>query len=365
MGQVETPEMRYSQRMSSSPKAFSVIIPVRNEALALKRTLEALAQQNVPCDSFEIIVADGGSSDGSQDVIRGFAQEMERRGLLVKLIDNPAKTAASGLNLAIEQSEGEIIVRVDGRTTVAPDYLDRVRLALKENGADCVGGLQVSQSQTLWGLAYAEATGHWAGHGGAHYRFQGKPGPVDTVYLGAWPRKTFTTYGLFDVNLERNQDDEHNMRIRSQGGRIYLDPTIRSTYRPRENPVALAHQYFSYGLWKPVSLLRTPGEIKLRHGALPVLVLGFLVLATMTFLAVPHSAQALAAYSLGYSTVIMLSAAVIATASQQPVLWPALVVNFVVMHISYGLGFLLGLPRALLRKYHEARTNPHVMRTPL
>ena len=64
--------------------------------------------------------------------------------------------------------------------------------------------------------------------GGALSRRLDYEGPVDTVYLGAWPRATFERFGSFDETLVRNQDDEHNLRIVTGGGRVWQSARIVS-----------------------------------------------------------------------------------------------------------------------------------------
>ena len=106
-------------------------------------------------------------------------------------------------------------------------------------------------------------------------------GEVDTVPFGCWRRETFDRYGLFDEQLIRNQDDEHNFRIRLGGGRVWQDPRIRFHYMPRQTLRALFRQYMQYGYWK-VYILRKHGRpAALRHlvpGAF-VATLGTLLLA--------------------------------------------------------------------------------------
>lgn len=101
-----------------------------------------------------------------------------------------------------------------------------------------------------FGKAVALATSTPFGVGGARFHYSDQEEWVDTVYMGAWPRRVFEKIGLFDEELVRDQDDEFNCRLRRQGGRILLSPAIRSEYIVRSSPRALWQQYFQYGYWK-------------------------------------------------------------------------------------------------------------------
>ncbi len=328
---------------SDNAMVISVILPVRNEARDIEDTLLALANQTLPREQYEVVVADGGSEDETLHLVEEFALQVEASGLNVRVLRNPQGSAAAGLNLAIASTSTPVLVRVDGHTVVAPDYLERVLGALEKSAADCVGGCQEPQSEKPWGRAYALATGGLGGSGGAAFRSSPQAQFVDTVYLGAWPRKTFTTYGVFDESLVRNQDDEHNMRILSGGGAVYLDPTIRSHYRPRESPGALWRQYFAYGLWKPAVLRRHPAAMKMRHVLPPAIV--FCLSATAAGAALWGGwVGVLHGGIVGVYFSFLLLSALALVIRQGPFHLIFLVfLTQLILHMSYGCGFLLGL----------------------
>src|SRR5262245_8794148 len=114
----------------------SVVMPVRNESEYIKRSLEAVFTQDYPAESFEVIVADGMSEDGTREIVRQWQTGLPN----LQLIDNPGRIAPTALNTAIAHARGEIIIRVDGHCEIAPDYISKCVAHLQNGGVDGVGG---------------------------------------------------------------------------------------------------------------------------------------------------------------------------------------------------------------------------------
>ncbi len=79
----------------------TVIMPIRNEANYIERSLSAVLAQDYPPDQMEIIVVDGMSTDDTQNIVRSF----QSRHANLQLIDNPGKIVATGLNTAVAQAK--------------------------------------------------------------------------------------------------------------------------------------------------------------------------------------------------------------------------------------------------------------------
>ena len=149
------------------------------------------------------------------------------------------------------------------RPTTSPNASPRSR-----TGADNVGGPWRAEVDAGGGAtqeAVAAAFQSPLVAGGALSRRLDHEGPVDTVYLGAWPRATFERFGNFDEALVRNQDDEHNLRIVAGGGRVWQSARIRSAYRPRARLGRVFRQYLQYGYWKPFVMKKHGQPAELRH----------------------------------------------------------------------------------------------------
>ncbi|MGE4331017.1 glycosyltransferase, partial [Diaphorobacter sp.] len=200
---------------ATSHHLLSVIAPCRNEAAFIDAFCDAVLRQQLPAGwRMEVLIADGESDDGTRERLQERCARDER----LALVANPGRIVSTGLNACIARARGEVIARLDIHTQFAPDYLARCIETLERSGADNVGGPWVAQGAGPMGQAIAAAFQcRWV-VGGARSRDQGYEGAVDTVYLGCWRRDTFARFGLFDEALVRNQDDEHNLRLRLGGG---------------------------------------------------------------------------------------------------------------------------------------------------
>ena len=164
---------------------------------------------------------------------------------------------------------------------------------------------------------------------------------VDTVPFPAYTRATIEAAGPYDEELVRNQDDEYNYRIRNLGGRLLLDPALRSRYYSRASLGRLWRQYFEYGFWKVRVLQKHPRQMSLRQFVPAALVLMLLGAGTLAGVA-PVSSSAMALIPLTYLAGI-LGASLLISAREGPLLLPILLAAFPALHLGYGSGFLAGL----------------------
>jgi succinoglycan biosynthesis protein ExoA len=298
---------------------ISVIVPCRNERAYIVAFLENLAAQKTGDLAWDAWIADGESTDDTRRQIEEFA----RRDPRIHVIANPKRSAAAGLNQALSHSTGEIVIRMDVHTRYADDYIAQSVAALERSGADNAGGPWRASGGSYIQRAIAAAFQSRFCSGGAKSHDVNWKGFVDTVYLGCWRRETFTRIGGFDESLERNQDDEWNLRLTLTGGKVWQDPRIRSWYTVRPSLRALWKQYFDYGFWKVAVIRKHKRPASWRH-----LAPGLFLLANVVLLP-PYIAASLA-----------FSVAAAARSGWR--LLPALPPVFAVYHFAYGLGFLWG-----------------------
>ena len=246
----------------------SVVMPVRNEAENLRTAVEAVLAQDYP-RAFDVCLAVAPSHDETADLARELADAFEQ----VMVVDNTAGTTPAGLNVAVQSTRGEVVVRVDGHAKLSDGYFRRAVETMLRTGAVNVGGIQRAAGQAPFEEAVAAAMTSWLGTGGARFHVGGEPGPVDTVYLGVFRRDALEAVGLFDERLIRNQDYELNIRLRKAGGAIWFDRSLSVEYRPRGSLRALASQYHGYGWWKAEVARIHPRSLKLRQ-VMPVLLTG-------------------------------------------------------------------------------------------
>lgn len=317
----------------------SVIMPIRNEGSFIQRSLGAVLEQDYPSDRYEVIVSDGMSTDNTRQLV----EQMQEKYTGLRLIDNTGKIVPTGLNAALAQARGEIIIRVDGHTVIAHDYVRQCVDALAESGADNVGGRMDAVADGFVGQAAAAATSSPFGVGGARFHYSQREEWVDTVYLGAWRRELFERVGLFDEEQVRNQDDEFNYRLQSRGGRILLSPRIKSRYFNRCTLRSLWRQYLQYGYWKVRVMQKHLKQMRPRQFVPSAFVTALLVCLVWAIFS-PLGVAALSAVAGSYLMFILTAAVLTANrVGWRYVLMIPLVLATI--HVSYGVGFLLGLLR--------------------
>jgi glycosyltransferase involved in cell wall biosynthesis len=316
----------------------TVIMPIRNEEDAIGDALESVLTQDIRPDRVEVLVVDGRSTDRTRDVVEAIAAADPR----VRLLDNPAETVPTALNLGLAEATGEVIVRVDGHCVLPGDYLTRCLDLLDETGADCVGGMIATRGTTPVARAIATAQSSPFGVGGAAFRTgRAVPGAVDTLAFGAYRREVFDRLGGFDEDLVRNQDDEFNLRITEGGGVIWLDPALVTTYTSRATLAGLWRQYFEYGLYKVRVAQKHRRVPSWRHGVPLAFVLALLVTAVRSV--VRRDPRPLAAVLIPY--LVATGVASVSAARGDPDVLPLLPPAYATLHLAYGTGTLAGLWR--------------------
>lgn len=318
----------------------TVVMPIRNEASFITRSLGAVLAQDYPPDKIEVLIADGLSDDGTQDIIRAMPGA-ER----VKIFPNPAKRQAEGLNIIIPMAKGEIIVRVDGHTIIEPNYVQECVNALNTTGASNVGGAMDPIGITLVGKAIA-AAGKSSFSVPSAFHVSDQPQLTDTVYLGAWKRTIFDQVGLYNTATTPNEDYELNYRIRQAGGKIYLTPRIKSQYFGRQSFSSLARQYFNYGIGKIQTLRIHPKSLRIRHLVAPAFV-AWIVLGVVLSMLHPLVFMLWGFGLLAYGMANLFFSVKVAQKAGLTLLY-YLPVVFLTIHLSWGIGFWYGLVRQVI-----------------
>jgi succinoglycan biosynthesis protein ExoA len=321
-----------------SPITFvSVIVPMLNEAAHVEGLITDIAGQDF-AGRIEVVVADGGSNDGSVQRLRAAAA---RQDTPVEIVENPLRWVSHGLNMCIRRARGDLIVRLDCHSRYPRDYIRRCVLAAEETGAPAVGGIVVPQGSTPPERAVACAMDSPFGgigwmRGSSHHVRRDS----DILTYGAFLPEAFAQVGLFDETLLRNQDDEFTLRLRRAGGRVVLDSTIRVHYIPRGSLRDVARQYFQYGFWKVAVIRKHRCIPSARSAAPPLFVISLLILApAAVFLPLARWLFA-AEISLYAFLAATFGAGTIRRRREPWRLLPRVITVFPTFHIAYGLGIL-------------------------
>lgn len=326
---------------------LSIICPVRNEEKYIGACIESILLQDYPKEEMEVIFADGMSTDRTREIIASYAAKHP----FIRVIDNPDRVVPPAMNLAIRASRGDVIIRLDAHAGYAPDYFSVLVQSLERYKADNVGAVCRTDvfNKNSKSLAIKEVLSHPLGVGNSSFRTGvDQPVEADTVPFGCWRREVFDKYGMYDERLVRNQDIELNSRILCGGGKIILTPETHCTYYARETFSKLAKNNFSNGEWNIFTVFYT-GRLKslsLRHFIPLIFLLSLLLPAIGAIFWTPLIWIAVASAA-AYTLTIGLTSARLARRKHLNLFY--VFATFAVLHLSYGLGSLVGLSKAPFR----------------
>ena len=313
----------------------SVILTVVNEAAHLEESIRAVLNSNFSGD-IEIAIAVGPSKDKTREI----AEVLAKRDRRIKVIDNPSGRTPDGLNSAISATHHEIIVRVDGHSSINSNYIREAVRTLEDTGAVNVGGVMAAEGVTNFQKAVARAMRSAIGVGASRFHTGGSAGSVDTVYLGVFRRSAVEQVGGYDNRFTRAQDWEMNFRLREKGGVIWFNPNLTVTYRPRSTFKALSKQYFEYGRWRAAVARHHKGTTNFRYLAPPLnLVIQFLAIVCGFFFSTIFFIPPIA-----YLSLIFVASVLIGRSWAERVRLPFVLI---IMHFSWGIGFITS-PRTLI-----------------
>ncbi len=334
----------------------SVIVPCRNERGCIAKCLDSIVMQDYPKNDLEILIIDGMSDDGTRKIISDYCKKLS----FVKLLDNPEKFTPFALNVGIKNSSGEIIVRMDAHAEYALDYVSRCVAAVRESGADNVGGRSVllPRGDSLTARAIASALSSFFGAGNAIYKTKiaEKPIEVDTVFGGCYRREVFGRIGLFDERMIRNQDLEFNLRLCRAGGKIVLFPRIISYYFPKKSLREFAKHNYDDGYWVIYPLSYGLKTFSWRH-LLPLLFVLGLLLSLAAGLFAKQILLLFYAAMGSYALVSLFFSLVAALKEKTPGLLFIMPAVFFIRHFFYGLGSLAALGAVIINRNGRNRKN--------
>lgn len=306
----------------------SVIVPARNEERSVGGTLDSLRAQDYP--NLQIIVIDGGSTDGTADVVRAHMAADPR----VELVDNPRQITPAALNVGVAHARGPWLVRMDAHSTVEPGYVSRAVARLREGRWGGVGGRKDGDAQTPSGKAIAAALGSRFGVGGSVYHHGVVEQEVDHIPFGAYPTELVRQLGGWDERLITNQDYEFDYRLRLRGERLLFDPELRIAWQSKETVREFYRQYNRYGKGKVDVARLHPRSLRPRH-LIPPLLVPWLVAAGATALVRPRIGAAMVA---PYAAALTVASVRTATRLDDARARPFVPAAYLAMHIGWGLG---------------------------
>lgn len=337
----------------SSP-TVSVIMPTYNEAAFVEDAVASVMDDAIS----EMLVVDGGSTDGTREIVAGMLSRYPR----LRLVDNPRRVAASAMNIGLAQATGELIVRLDAHAVYPRGYVARLAAVLAQHEADVTGGMCVAVPRrgSVLGRSFAATMGNKWVMGGAAYKVGGGDvRPVDTVPFGCWRADTLRRAGGFNEELLRSQDFELSQRLRSMGATILLVPDVVIQYMARSGIRENARHNFSNGFWVGYPWAALGLRFSARHLLPGGACLGGVALVAASVVRRSPRPMALA---LPYLAVLSLAAR--QAADQGPAVVAVTPLVTAGIHVSYGLGTLWGLVRGGIARIRRRSVREPVRSAP-
>jgi glycosyltransferase involved in cell wall biosynthesis len=254
----------------------TIAIPTYNESIHIESIINGFISQKY-ANLLEVLVADGGSTDGTQDIVRRIASQNPQ----VKLLHNPKRLQCHALNIMLQEARGEVFLRADSHCVYDENYIQACVLNLLSSKALNVGGCQRFIAKTAFQSGVALASRSILGNGGAKYRDPNYSGYAETVFLGCFWRDKLIEVGGYYIHATSNEDAELNLRLLQNNVQaVYVSSEIRVWYYPRKDIKGLWIQYFRYGRGRYITSVRHRGRSPLRT-KVPFLLLSALLITSL------------------------------------------------------------------------------------
>lgn len=319
---------------------ISVCVVARNEEKTIQGILSDIQRQTYPHGKMEIILIDSMSEDRTKQLMHQF-KESHSDFYNIQVLDNPKKRLAPGWNVALSHYKGDAILRIDAHASVPEDFVMK-NVRVLENGEYVSGGKRpnIIDDPTPWRETLLLAESSMFGSSIANYRRSSKQGYVKSLFHGAYRREVFEKTGGFNESLGRTEDNEMNYRIREAGFRLCYSPDIISYQHTRSSLKGMMKQKFGNGLWVSLTLKVCPGCLSCYHFVPLAFVLA--ILCTTILIPVGIWQPAVLMWVCYWAAAVIMALFSVKGKEKTRYSWllPGL---FFLLHISYGIGSLIGL----------------------
>lgn len=321
----------------------SFIVVALNAASTIRTLFDCLKHQTYPHEWIEVILIDGLSSDATRTEMLRFQAE-ENDFWQIKVLDNPKKTLPCGWNVALNAAEGDALLRVDAHVSIPDNFIElNVRDLL--GGEDICGGkvTSVPGKNTKWAHVLNEAENSMFGGGIAAFRRADSTGYVNTAAFAIYRKSVFDRVGSYNELLTRTEDNEMHYRMRKAGFRFYYDPEIVSYRKTRSDLKGLARQKYLNGYWIGRTLWIEPRCFSLYH----FVPFAFVISIFISLFCCLFGIFLPAAVLCGAYAVVNLTMAITSVINSKKRNWLFVFLPgiFIILHIWYGVGTLIGLLR--------------------
>ena len=217
---------------------ISVIVTVKNEGASIRRLLDSLAAQTRPPD--EIVICDGGSTDGTVDALRADAASAR---LPLKVIVCPGANISQGRNAAIAEAMGDVIASTDAGVVLAAEWLQEL-VAPFEAGAKrpatmAVAGFFLPDVRTAFQVAMGATV--------LPQLDEIEPAKfLPSSRSVAFHKAAWQAVGGYPEWLDYCEDLIFDFALRDKFGPFTFAPKAIAYFRPRGNLLSFFRQYYLY-----------------------------------------------------------------------------------------------------------------------
>lgn len=323
---------------------ISVVIPCFNEINYIKMCLDSLLQQTLSVDQFELIIVDGMSTDGTREILFNYCSQFQN----VHMFDNVKRKTSVACNLGIENAKADFIAICGSHTFYNSDYLENgLKLFVQHPQVECVGGPIYSDGISTFSKAAALASSNLLGVGNAKHRFPETEGHSIFPQYPVFRKTVFEKVGLYNEELSLNEDDEFFSRLKKVGIKSFISPSVKCTYFVRKNPMGLFKQYFNYGFWRWIVFKDYDVTFAYRQ-LVPTLFI--LLIISLLIIGIIYNSLIVAIILPVLYSIVLLTQSIQVISKHGLVMGIYFIFSIVILHFSYGIGFLVGFLSKFINK---------------
>ena len=333
----------------------SIIIPCFNESNYIAQCLDSLLTNNYSHDNYEILVIDGGSDDGTLEILNVYTEKYP----FIRVVNNSKRSKPIGLNIGIKESIGDVIMRIDAHAVYDKNYISTLVNGLYSEGVDNIGGIRdtyIPVGGSTMEIALSSAISSPAIVGNAFYRtgVLSQKTLVDTVFCGCYKKEVFNKIGLFNKDLIRTQDREFNLRLINSGGKIMLDPSTHCTYFPRAKFLEYLKWNWNGAKWLGYASKFTDVEMLSLRNYIPIAFSVYVLFLFVVIFMKANNGISLALFAtlfvplMIYILLMLVEGVKISIKYRRLLLIPLIPLIASLTHLSYGFALMYGRIKSFL-----------------
>ena len=317
----------------------SFAIVAYNEEAYLPALLKDLSAQDYPHSKIEVLLIDSMSTDNTKNIMQEFATQ-DNGFLSVRVFDNPKKLIPCGHNVALDNYTGDALVRIDAHASIPSDFISK-NVAVLNSGEAASGGRRpnIIDDSTPFKETLLSAEQSMFGSSFAPYRNSSKKMYTSSLFCGMYKREVYDKVGRYNDLLPRSEDNDMTYRIRKAGFKLCYSPDIVFYQHTRSSFSKMLKQKYLNGYWIGKTMGVSPKCFSLFHFVPFAFVIAIIVTTLFAFCGFPLLS------SLMWAAYLMLIVAMsLLEIIKKPIITNLLLpLIFFLLHISYGVGTLIGL----------------------